>query len=67
MDAPADFIKTQLKAIVAIRMPIIRLERKRKLSQNRPDVDRDRIARELSGSARANDALLAEAIPKPVT
>lgn len=66
-DAPADFVKAQLRAIVGIRLPIARLEGKRKLSQNRPEGDRDRIARELSGSARANDVLLAAAMPKPAT
>lgn len=66
-DAPADFVKAQLRAIVGIRLPITRLEGKRKLSQNRPEGDRDRIARELSGSARAGDVLLAAAMPKPAT
>jgi transcriptional regulator len=39
-DAPADYIETQLAAIVGIEMPIARLEGKWKASQNRPAVDR---------------------------
>lgn len=64
-DAPADFIKAQLRAIIGIRMQITRLEGKRKLSQNRPRVDRDRIAIELTGSTRAVDKLSAEAMSNP--
>ncbi len=33
-DAPADFIKAQLRGIVGVRMPITRLDGKRKMSQN---------------------------------
>jgi transcriptional regulator len=39
-DAPADFIATMLKGIVAFRIPITRLEGKWKLGQNRPADDR---------------------------
>jgi len=39
-DAPADFIATQMKAIVGIEIPIARLEGKWKMSQNRDDADR---------------------------
>ena len=38
-DAPADFVRAQLRAIVGIELPITRLEGKRKLSQNRPAAD----------------------------
>jgi transcriptional regulator len=38
-DAPADFIRSQLRAIVGIELPITRLEGKAKLSQNRPAAD----------------------------
>ena len=38
-DAPADFVRAQLRAIVGIELPISRLEGKRKLSQNRPAAD----------------------------
>ena len=43
-DAPADYIDTQLAAIVGIEMPIARLEGKWKVSQNRPAVDRAGVA-----------------------
>lgn len=58
-DAPADFIKSQLRAIIGIRMPITRLEGKRKLSQNRP-VDLERVANELAASDRPTDRAVAE-------
>ena len=38
-DAPADFVRRQLRAIVGIELPITRLEGKAKLSQNRPAAD----------------------------
>ncbi|MEI9419420.1 FMN-binding negative transcriptional regulator, partial [Mesorhizobium sp. Cs1321R2N1] len=34
-DAPPDFIQSQLRGIVGLRMPVVRLEGKRKMSQNR--------------------------------
>ena len=39
-DAPADFIRSQLKGIVGVRLPIARLEGKWKMSQNRTAEDR---------------------------
>jgi transcriptional regulator len=51
-DAPADFIKAQLKGIVGLRMPITRLDGKRKMSQNG-----------LSESHRPEDHLVASLIP----
>jgi transcriptional regulator len=39
-DAPADFIRGQLKGIVGFELPIVRLEGKWKMSQNRPAEDR---------------------------
>lgn len=38
-DAPAEFVDAQLRAIVGIEIPITRLAAKRKLSQNRPELD----------------------------
>ncbi len=46
-DAPEDFIKTQLRAIVGIEMPVTRLVGKWKVSQNRPPVDREGVVRGL--------------------
>jgi transcriptional regulator len=62
-DAPRDFIKAQLRAIVGIRMPITRLVGKRKLSQNRPAQDRLRVAEGLAASDRPGDRLLAAEMP----
>ena len=43
-DAPADFIRAQLRGIVSFRLPITRLFGKRKMSQNRPAQDRENVA-----------------------
>jgi transcriptional regulator len=43
-DAPADFIKAQLRGIVGLRLPVTRLEGKRKMSQNRNAEDRAGVA-----------------------
>jgi transcriptional regulator len=58
-DAPADFIRSQLRAIVGIRLTISRIEGKRKLSQNRPLADREGVASALSQSDREQDRILA--------
>ena len=42
-DAPEDFIRSQLRGIVGLRMEITRLTAKRKLSQNRPEADRQGV------------------------
>ncbi|MFI5011284.1 MAG: FMN-binding negative transcriptional regulator [Hyphomicrobiales bacterium] len=39
-DAPADFVASQIKFIVGIEIPILRIEGKWKVSQNRPQADR---------------------------
>jgi transcriptional regulator len=39
-DAPPDFVKSQLKGIIGIEIPITRIEGKWKVSQNRPEADR---------------------------
>jgi transcriptional regulator len=62
-EAPADFITAQLRGIVGIRMPITRLEGKRKLSQNRNATDRAGVAAGLAASERASDRELAPLIP----
>jgi transcriptional regulator len=38
-DAPADFVQGMLRGIIGIALPIVRLEGKLKMSQNRPAVD----------------------------
>lgn len=64
-DAPAPFIASQLKGIVGLRMPITRLEGKRKLSQNRSEPDRAGVTAGLGASADAMDVTLAQLIPPP--
>lgn len=64
-DAPAPFVAAQLKGIVGFRMPITRLEGKRKLSQNRPEADRAGVAAGLGESADPADLAMARLIPTP--
>lgn len=63
-DAPADYIKAQLRGIVGIRMPIARLDGKRKLSQNYSAADRAGVIEGLSRSGNAQDALVAGLVPR---
>ncbi|MDY0881500.1 FMN-binding negative transcriptional regulator [Dongia soli] len=62
-DAPADYIKAQLRGIVGIRMPITRLQGKRKMSQNRNAEDRAGVARGLAESDRMMDRYVGGLIP----
>jgi transcriptional regulator len=61
-DAPEDFIKTQLRAIVGIEMPVTRLVGKWKVSQNRPPVDREGVVRGLGQMKDANAAAMARLV-----
>ena len=62
-DAPEKFVKAQLRGIVGMRMPITRLEGKRKMSQNRNASDRAGVVKGLSGSDRSADQAVAAQIP----
>ncbi|MDK1388662.1 FMN-binding negative transcriptional regulator [Sinorhizobium sp. 8-89] len=62
-DAPEDFIRAQLRGIVGLRMPITRLEGKRKMSQNRNAADRAGVASGLAASDRTSDRTAATLIP----
>ncbi len=62
-DAPADFIKAQLRGIVGLRMPISRIDAKRKMSQNRSEADRAGVAAGLAESDRETDRVVATMIP----
>lgn len=53
-DAPDDFIEKQLKAIVGIEIPIVRLDGKWKVSQNREPADRAGV---VSGLRAAPDGV----------
>jgi len=59
-DAPEAFIRAQLRGIVGLRIPITRLEGKRRMSQNRSAADRAGVAAGLAASDRASDRDVAE-------
>jgi transcriptional regulator len=62
-DAPADFIAAQLRGIVGLRIPVTRIEGKRKMSQNRPEADRRGVTAGLAASDRPSDRAVATLIP----
>ena len=62
-DAPEAFIRAQLRGIVGLRMPIARIEGKRKMSQNRSAPDRTGVAAGLAASDRITDREVAALIP----
>lgn len=62
-DAPADYVASQLQAIVGIRMVITQLTGARKMSQNRNEADREGVRKGLSTSERAEDRLVSTLIP----
>jgi len=49
-DAPTPYIEAQLRALIGVRIPIARLEGKRKLSQNRNESDRAGVRNGLAES-----------------
>jgi transcriptional regulator len=59
-DAPEDYLRGQLKAIVGVRLKIEAIEGKMKLSQNRPMADRQGVVAALGASARPADRAVAE-------
>lgn len=63
-DGPEVYIRSQLKGIVGVRLPIARLEGKRKMSQNRSAEDRAGVARGLAESDRPDDRVVAGLIPR---
>ncbi|WP_342363891.1 FMN-binding negative transcriptional regulator [Terrarubrum flagellatum] len=62
-DAPADFIASQLRGIVGVRMVIAKLSGKRKMSQNRNEADRIGVAAGLGASEMPRDREAASLIP----
>lgn len=61
-DAPDSFVAGQLKGILGIVLRITALTGKRKLSQNRPEADRDGVREGLSTSADPRDQEVAAAM-----
>lgn len=62
-DAPEDFVENQLRLIVGVRIPITRIEGKRKMSQNRSEADRTGVAKGLAESPSGADRDVAPLIP----
>ncbi|GLR81379.1 FMN-binding negative transcriptional regulator (plasmid) [Azospirillum oryzae] len=62
-DAPVDFIRAQLRGIVGLRLPITRIQGKRKMSQNRSAEDRAGVAAGLAASDQNADREVAALIP----
>jgi predicted FMN-binding regulatory protein PaiB len=63
-DAPRDFIQAQLRGIVGVRLPITRIDAKRKVSRNRKAEDRANVKEQLSGSDDARKRQVAALIPE---
>jgi transcriptional regulator len=60
-DAPEPFVASQMKGIVGVEIPIVRIEGKWKVSQNRPEADRAGVESGLaSEGAEAMAALVKE-------
>ncbi len=55
-DAPEDFVAMQMRAIVGIEIPILKIEGKWKMSQNRPEADRAGV---IAGFREAGDEAVA--------
>jgi transcriptional regulator len=60
MRLPEDYLHKQMRAIVGFEIPITRLEGKLKLSQNRAEGDRRRVAATLRQSGDPSDADVAD-------
>lgn len=63
-DAPADYVDSMLKAIVGFRLPITRLQGKRKLSQNRDAADQAGVRQGLLANSNPQDHALAHLMVK---
>jgi transcriptional regulator len=58
-DAPEAFIAAQMKGIIGIEIPIVRLEGKWKVSQNRPETDRAGVVAGLRDEGEGDEAMAA--------
>lgn len=59
-DAPAEYVDGLLKGIVGLELPIARIEGKWKMSQNRPEVDRQGTLEGLESTGDPADHAVAE-------
>ncbi len=62
-DAPAPFLRGQLRGIIGLRLPVTGLEGKNKMSQNRSAADRAGVAEGMAGSSHASERAVAGKIP----
>jgi transcriptional regulator len=62
-DAPEAYIDAQLRAIIGIEIPITQIDGKVKASQNRSDIDRQRVA---EGLRENGEAAMADLVWPPV-
>jgi transcriptional regulator len=58
-DAPADFLAGMMKAIVGFRMTVTALEGTRKISQNRPEADREGVRAAMAAAETPAERALA--------
>ena len=63
-DAPEEFVRTLLQAVIGIELPIARLVGKWKVSQNRPEADREGVVRGLRAAADLESARMADEVAK---
>lgn len=63
-DAPEAFVRSQLRGIVGLRMPITRLEGKCKMSQNRSAADRAGVIDGLAAGDHPSDRTAAALVPR---
>lgn len=56
-DAPDDYIRTMLRGIIGIELVDLQIVGKAKLSQNRPEVDQQRVATALSAGSAGEQAV----------
>jgi transcriptional regulator len=61
-DAPGEFVDKMLGAIVGLEIPLTRLIGKWKLSQNRPQADRDGVVKGLSESGDTDQLAMARLV-----
>jgi transcriptional regulator len=58
-DAPKDFVAMQMRAIVGVEIPIARIEGKWKMSQNRPEADRQGVIEGFRAMGEAGEEIAA--------
>ena len=62
-DAPQEYIEGQLRAIVGVRIPVLRIEAKKKMSQNQSAQNRAGVKTGLAESPFEIDRQIAKIIP----